>query len=199
MELNDNEKDYLKKLKPVDKMYKGELSKEILRGVSLGGAVAAMIIMPGSTLGFKWVKDLHDNHKRRFSDNLNRLEKRGYVKADGHGNYFVTSKGHLKLNEYRIKDLKVKIPKIWDKKWRIISFDIPEEKKKARMALNKKLKEMKFQVLQKSVFVYPHPCEKEFLEIGDFFGVKNNIVFIEANKISNEEKLIKKFKEDKII
>jgi hypothetical protein len=67
------------------------------------------------------------------------------------------------------------------------------------MALNKKLKEMKFQVLQKSVFVYPHPCEKEFMEIGDFFGVKENIVFIEANKISNQNDLIKKFKEDNIL
>jgi len=67
------------------------------------------------------------------------------------------------------------------------------------MALNRKLKKMKFQTLQKSIFVYPHPCEKEFMEIGDFFGVKGNIVFIEANKISNQEELIIKFKEDGIL
>jgi len=58
------------------------------------------------------MRDLHSNHKRRLKDNLDRMEKRGYVKADGHGNYFITSKGHLKLNEYKIRDLEVKIPKL---------------------------------------------------------------------------------------
>ena len=67
------------------------------------------------------------------------------------------------------------------------------------MALNKKLKEMKFQTLQKSVFVFPHSCEKEFMEIGEYFGVKDDIVFIEAENISNSDKLVKKFKEDKIL
>jgi predicted transcriptional regulator len=45
-------------------------------------------------------------------DNLKRLDEKGYVSSDGFGNYFVTPKGHLKLNEYRIQDLKVKIPKV---------------------------------------------------------------------------------------
>lgn len=199
MELKSNEKFYLEKLKPVEKMHKGELGKEILKGIAIGGAIATMFVAPGSARGFKWVYNLNKKHKKEIQRNLSRLEKFGYVVADGHGNYFVTSKGHLKLNEYKIKDLKVEIPQIWDKKWRIISFDIPEEKKNARMALNKKLKEMKFQTLQKSVFVYPHPCEKEFLEIGKYFGIENNIIFIDAVKISNQDDLIKKFKKDKVL
>jgi len=53
MELNSKEKFYLEQLRPVEEMYKNELSKEILKGMAIGGAVAAMIVMPGSAQGFK--------------------------------------------------------------------------------------------------------------------------------------------------
>jgi hypothetical protein len=53
MELSIKEKEYLKNLKPIEDMHKGEVSKNILMGLALGGAVAAMIAMPGSAAGFK--------------------------------------------------------------------------------------------------------------------------------------------------
>jgi DNA-binding transcriptional regulator PaaX len=74
-------------------------------------------------------------------------------------------------------------------------FDIPEIKKYARDALNKKLKDLNFLTLQKSVFIYPHDCEREFREIGNLFDVEENIVFIKTKTLSGYQKFIKKFKE----
>lgn len=198
IELTDLEKEYLEKMKPVEDLGRSELGKEIIKGIALGGVFASLFIVPMIGVPYKWIEDLHKHHKRKLRDNLKRLEDRGYVNFDNNGKYFITSKGKLKLYEYQIEELTILQPKNWDKIWRIITFDVPEEKKNARMSLNKKLKELGFLTLQKSVYVYPYPCEKEFIKIGNFFGVEKNIIFIESIKISNERELIKKFNKNKI-
>ncbi len=197
--LTKKEKEFLVNAKPAEEMKKGDLGKEVLKGIALGGAVATMFVLPGMSIAYKWVDDLHKNHKRKLRYSLKRLLECGYVREDELDKFVITPKGILKLNEYRIEDLTIPKLQKWDNMWRIVSFDIPESKKIARMALNKKLKALGFLTLQKSVFVYPHPCEKEFTQIGEFFGVKDHIVFIKANKISNEAELKEKFIKSKIL
>ncbi len=191
--LTPKEKEFLSKAKPVEDMKGDNLSKEIIKGIAIGGAVASMFILPGIAIGYRWIEDLHKNHKRRLRDNLKRLTEKGYL-IQRDEKYFLTPKGKLKLYEYEIEDLTIPKPQKWDSTWRIITFDIPEEKRVARLALNKKLKNLGFITLQKSVFIYPHPCEEEFMQIGKFFGIEKNIVFIKANKISNEREIKQKFK-----
>ena len=197
--LTPEERNFLKNAKSLEKMKKNDFSKEIIKGIALGGALTTMFILPGTAIAYKWINDLHKNHKRRLRDNLKRLLERGYIREDEIDKYVITPKGLIKLNEYKIEKLMISKPKKWDNIWRIITFDIPEEKKYARKALNKKIKELGFVMLQKSVFVYPYPCEKEFDQIGDFFDVKENIIFIEAKNISNEDSLKQIFKENKIL
>ncbi|MBU4480396.1 CRISPR-associated endonuclease Cas2 [Patescibacteria group bacterium] len=197
--LTQEEMNFLKNAKSPEKMKKSDLSKEIIKGIALGGVIASMFVLPGTAIAYKWVDDLHKNHKRRLRDNLKRLLDRGYIKEDEVDKYVITPKGVLKLNEYKIEDLNIPKQKKWDNIWRIISFDIPEEKVVARKSLNKKIKDLGFIMLQKSVFVYPHPCKKEFEQIGEFFNVKDNIIFIEAASISNEKLLKQIFKDNNIL
>ena len=89
--------------------------------------------------------------------------------------------------------MEVKKPAQWDKKWRIVIFDIPEKKKKAREALRKKLKELGFKELQKSVFVYPFECEDEIDFITEVFQIRPYVRFIKAVSITNEEQIRLKF------
>ena len=196
--LTKEEKEFLIKAKPLKEMGKGDLGKEVLKGIAVGGVIASMFVAPGMGIAYKWVDDLHKNHKRQLKRNLKRLTDRGYLR-ELDGKYFITPDGHLKLYEYKIEELVIPKPKKWDRVWRIVSFDIPEDKIKARRALNKKLKDLGFITLQKSVFVYPYPCEEEFKQIGEFFGVSENIVFVKAIKISSEEDLIKRFKENNLL
>src|SRR3989344_4593151 len=55
----------------------------------------------------------------------------------------------------------IKKPARWDKLWRLVIFDIPEEERTGRMALAAKLKELGFYPLQKSVFIHPYECKDE--------------------------------------
>ncbi len=197
--LTKEERLFLTNARPPKKMKNGELSKEIIKGIALGGTIATMFVLPGTAIAYKWFDDLHKYNKRKLRDNLKRLLDHGYIREDEIDKYCITPKGILKLNEYKIQDLIIQKPKNWDGKWRILTFDIPEEKKSARIALNKKLKDLSFLTLQKSVFIYPYPCEKEFKQIGEFFGVKKNIIFMEVDKISNDVSIKNKFKKMKLL
>lgn len=105
----------------------------------------------------------------------------------------ITEKGKKKLLEYNIDDMEIKKPEKWDKKWRVISFDIPEKRKKAREALREKLKDLDFYPLQKSLFVFPYPCQDEIDFIAEIFQIQNHITYFETPEISNDYKIKKYF------
>src|SRR3989338_8897825 len=58
---------------------------------------------------------------------------------------------------YKVDDLVILRPKQWDRKWRIVIFDVPETEKKLRDTLRFRLKQLGLLELQKSVFVHPYP------------------------------------------
>lgn len=73
----------------------------------------------------------------------------------------LTEKGKQKAMRYAAYDLDILKPKTWDRKWRLIIFDIPDKKKKSREFVRKELKRLGFFKLQESVFIYPFKCKDE--------------------------------------
>ena len=71
----------------------------------------------------------------------------------------------------------------WDGKWRIVMFDIEEIKKLARDQLRRKLKELGFGMLQKSVFISPHDILKDFFEFSENVGIKDYLYFLETENL----------------
>jgi len=70
---------------------------------------------------------------------------------------------------------------------------LPEDKKKARNAMNYKLKNLGFYPIQKSVFVFPYECRDEIDFVGNFYNIRKNIRYIEVKDIDDDGKLRKKF------
>jgi phenylacetic acid degradation operon negative regulatory protein len=84
----------------------------------------------------------------------------------------LTSSGNEKLKQdipfFRFSD------KSWDGYWRIVIFDIPEERKSLRKALRYKLKELGLGQWQRSVYITPFDLEEEinqFLKANEVFGM----------------------------
>jgi len=110
----------------------------------------------------------------RISDTVKsaaqRLSRRGLIAfEDGH--YSPTVSGKKLLAKWQRTNYKIKIPKKWDKKWRLVVFDIPEKNKKERFAFSEKLKTLGFYPLQKSVFIYPYDCRNEIDFICNFMSI----------------------------
>lgn len=101
--------------------------------------------------------------------------------------------GKRKALTYNIENMKIPAMKHWDKKWRIILFDIPEKYKKSRRALSGSLKNIGCFQFQKSVFVHPFECRNEIDFVIEFFSMKPYVRFITAESIDNELDLKKHF------
>ncbi|MBI4708765.1 MAG: CRISPR-associated endonuclease Cas2 [Candidatus Portnoybacteria bacterium] len=109
------------------------------------------------------------------------------IKTDRDGviSMVLADNGKTKALKYQLEDMRIK-KQAWDRKWRIVIFDIPEEQKMARDAFRFRLKKIGFHELQKSVFVHPFECEDEINFIAEFYQIKPHILYGVIEKIDND-------------
>ena len=72
---------------------------------------------------------------------------------DGLVKMILTENGKQRALEYKIDEMVIKTPKIWDREWRIVVFDIPEKYKRKREAMRQHLERLGFYKLQKISFL----------------------------------------------
>lgn len=182
----------MKLIKKIKKFSKTTVAKSILATIGFAGLITIIAIAPNSLqmLGLFGLGKKRYNSKTVYKT-IKRLEKQKIIEIrenDDKAIMTITEKGKKRLLKYNIDDLKIKIPKKWDGKWRIVSFDIPEKQKKAREALRRKLKELDFFPLQKSLFIFPYPCKNEIDFITGIFQIENYVIFLETKDINSEYK-----------
>lgn len=180
-----------------------EITKNILTGILLiGGIVLAGTspyfvskILPRI---FKYAKYKYEKNKHRKSAaaTFHRLMEAGYINVEQRGKQIyisLTEEGKKKAGKYQIDDLEIRKPKRWDKKWRILIFDISDKQKIKREALRGKIKELGMYQIQKSVWVYPYDFLEEMRILYHFFGfTEKEMKIITAEDISDDE-IIKEY------
>ena len=102
----------------------------------------------------------------------------------------ITQKGQSRVLKYNIEKIKISTPKKWDKKWRLIIFDIPENKKLGRNILRELLKRLGFCQYQKSVWIYPFDCRNEIDFIKEIYEIRPYVKLVVAEKIDDESKYL---------
>lgn len=113
--------------------------------------------------------------------------------SDGSVTLILTSEGRRRATLFQQCSMQIKQPKRWDRCWRIVLFDIPEKKRMLRNIFRSHLKNIGFYEFQKSVFIFPHDCEKEMKTVIKLYEAKSYIRFIQANHIDNESELRRHF------
>ncbi|MBI2633440.1 MAG: CRISPR-associated endonuclease Cas2 [Parcubacteria group bacterium] len=128
---------------------------------------------------------------KQITDNFCYLRRRGLVKVEKRNNQIyisLTQKGKDAAGKLQIDYLEIKKSKKWDKKWRIVIFDIPQSKRIYREALRGKLKQLGFYRLQQSIWIHPFDCRAEIEILKDFFGFTDDeIRYITAVDIGNNK------------
>lgn len=157
-------------------------TKIILKTLLAAGIVSGVALSPAliPALGVVLVEQKKAKYRRdarSFVNTFYALRKKGLIeieKKNGQIYVSLTKQGKKKAGKYQIDDLKIKKPKTWDKKWRIVIFDVSSNKKIVREALRGKLKDLEFYQLQKSVWIHPYDCLKEINLLKNFFGLSDN-------------------------
>lgn len=107
----------------------------------------------------------------------------------------LTEEGKKIAQKCNIDALEIKRPARWDKKWRLLTFDIGEKDRAKREALRGKIKELGLYKLQKSIWIHPYDFSREIAELQKFFHFKKGeIMLITADKIQDEDSLKNHFK-----
>lgn len=170
--------------------------KEIVLSTLLAvGFITIALAAPNAVQIFKYFKPKNAYERGRIKNSLARLQKQNLIKGkdDLDGYFVLTTKGKAKAMRYKIEETKIQRQKKWDGKWRLVMFDVPEEKKRARQAINYALKKIGCVHYQKSVFLTPFPCEKEINFIGETFDVRAYIRIVVAESIEEGDRFEKKF------
>jgi len=166
----------------------------ILETVATAGILGMALVAPNAiqTLrksGFL----LKIRQKEIINLSLYRLVQNGLLARDNRGYLKLTPKGEEKLRQCELRDYKIAKPKKWDKKWRMLIFDVREERKVLRDKLRRTLVAIGFERLQYSVWVYPYDCEDLINLLKVDFKIGKDLLYIISDSIENDTWLKKHF------
>lgn len=179
---------------------RARLQKVILSTIfALGGLSVALIAPKMTKVLAEFEPEFMKSKYKKYSFNrsLTRLKNTGLIifEKTERGNFArLTLKGQEKLRQLRVNNFQIKKPKKWDGKWRMLIFDIKEERKGTRDKIRFTLKRIGFLRLQDSVWVCPYDCEDFINLMKADFKVGKDLLYVVADKIENDQFLLKYFK-----
>lgn len=179
-------------------------NEAVLNLLKAGVMMATVFLFPGASKGIKnlfFTKKEYEPwqkyNKPRLKQAIKNLIKRKLLSIeDKNGEQIVTltENGRQKILKYRLSKITIKKPEKWDRKWHVVIFDVGEEKHSLRDTLRRKMKTLGFFSLQKSVFVYPYPCEKEIAFLRQMYKIGNEVSVFTAINLEEDEFLCRYFK-----
>jgi CRISPR-associated endonuclease Cas2 len=165
-----------------------KINKVILNSLYIAGFVSVALVAPNALQLFDPKKRPRmDSMRRAFS----RLKSSGYIEVVDQ-KARLTQKGKILLN--RLTYLGYGETKKWDKKWRVIIFDIPEKRRVVRDQLRQTLNTIGFVKLQNSVWVYPYECSELISLLKSDFKIGKDLLYLTVFEIENDQFLRKYYK-----
>ena len=158
------------------------------------GAVAIIGSLREELMKRKAMKDKEIN-SRTISQALYYAKKRKLIKFEKEVDkttMVLTEKGRKRKLQYDWENIKIPKSDKWDGKWRLLMFDIPSKQKGLSDGFRYKLTRLGFIQFQKSVWIYPYPCENEIDFIAEALGVGRYLQLFNI-KIDNDGELKAKF------
>jgi hypothetical protein len=175
-----------------------EVSKIILAIAFISGAIILSVTAPnifavlgnlGKILNRK--QKIDKSQRQKMMKTIHNLRSRKLIEWDRQGDKImlkITPRGRAVFLQKRMYELKIKKQQKWDKIWRVVIFDIPNNLGKKRDVFRQRLKNMGFFQFQKSAFIIPYPCQQELEATLEYYGLFDYITYLEATHISGGER-----------
>jgi len=150
--------------------------KTLLTLLVIGGVMSVVALSPNLfTVYGRFARRRTFFQKRSWQDATRYLRQKKFIELRGKGRnektIHLNSRGLNFTLTKAFRELRIHKPKEWDRMWRIVIFDVPDQDKWMRDEFRRKLKELGFYQMQKSVFVFPYPCENELRFLVDLFSM----------------------------
>lgn len=169
---------------------RGDIQKVILETVAAAGILSIALVAP-NVLGAlqKLGVDVSGRKKEVVNRSRKRLVDMGLLEYDTCGRLHLTQKGEAKLLYFEQCDYQMSRPRKWDKKWRVLIFDIKESRGGLRDKVRRTLLSIGFVRLQNSVWVYPYDCEDLITLLKADFKIGKDLLYLIVDTIEYDKNL----------
>jgi RNA-binding protein YhbY len=140
-------------------------------------------------LGDTKFRNRHNKNKESIRQSLRRLNRQGIVKKRG-ANFMLTKQGREMIEKIISRERILK--KKWDKKYRLVIFDIPEKKRGARNWLRSELYMIEYSQLQMSVFIGKHPLPEDIIKDIEHHGIGKYVNYLLVKNVYDKKRINKK-------
>ncbi|MBL8030817.1 MAG: hypothetical protein JNK33_00615 [Candidatus Doudnabacteria bacterium] len=138
--------------------------------------------------------------EKRAAQTLYYLKRTGVIrihKSAGEAFFELTSLGMARRAKLDFDTIAVQKPVAWDGKWWLVAADIPT--KTHRLAADyfrKKLADMGFKSLQRTLWFYPYNPSKELQIVAEHYGIQQFVTLMEISRldVADESMLRRHFK-----
>jgi len=168
---------------------RANIKKLVLASAAVVGGISVALIAPG-VIGAMGKLGLIPSARQLeiIKRSRSRLVARGLLIYQGN-TLRLTSKGEQILRRLELHDFKLRKPKRWDRKWRVLIFDIPERRKGLRQKIRNTLKTIGFVRLQNSVWAYPYDCEDLITLLKADFKIGKDLLYLIVDSLEYDRPL----------
>ena len=173
-----------------------KIQRTILNLVATAGILSVALVAPNALQVLKVFgidRKTLKNKRRSIDNSRQKLVEKGLLKYSKGGFLSLTPLGEKTLRKIESIDYQINKPKKWDKKWRVLIFDIKERNRGLRDKIRRTLISIGFIRLQNSVWVFPYDCEDLITLLKADFEIGKEVLYIIADKIENEKSLLNIF------
>lgn len=181
-------------------LVRSHITKDILLKLLKTGVVLTVALTaPNALRVLKSYMKEKDPWKEYYPSSIRRctvrLWRKGFVEVKESKNGYqvcLTHKGVSQVLEYDLNAMGIPEQNPWDKKWRMVFFDIPAGEK-VRHVFRRQLQELGFFPMQESVYVYPYPCTKEIQFLREVYGIPHEVKLAVVERLENDQDLRRYF------
>jgi len=175
----------------------GAFQQAMLAAVVVGGVVLIAATIPNAARLLKYFPGYKKGAKFNYQAKsaLGRLAAKGLVtfdEEDGKRYARITEKGERMLQIEAEKTATMKRRK-WDRRWRVVIFDVPERRKGVRDRLRRFMDECGFVRLQDSVWIYPYDCEDLIALAKADFRIGADVLYMIVERLERDKHLREHF------
>lgn len=166
-----------------------DMKNAILTTVAVAGVIAVAAIAPNAVRLLK-TTGMTTRLRHRSMSAVSRLKAKGeieFLEMDGKKYARLTVRGEKTLayerEKLRLKDEK---PKRWDRRYRLIIFDVPEKRRKVRERLRMVMRDIGFLRIQDSAWVFPYDCEEFVALLKADLHIGKDVLYAVIEEIEND-------------
>jgi CRISPR/Cas system-associated endoribonuclease Cas2 len=171
------------------------IQKVILQSIATAGVLSIALLAPNALQLLQYSdggKTRRQNPKYLIGSAFEKLCGKGLIRVEQAENgkqLCLTDQGKHALTRMVARSPDSRKHKRWDKRWRMVIYDIHEKRRSTRVMLREMLEAFGFYKLQHSVWVYPYECEELIILLKADFKIGSEVLYVVVEKIENDQKI----------